>query len=371
MKRANLLSWHSKYSKVIQLKINLGLPMISSRDAIVLGNGYHLPDRNAFLISTKTILEDTSRYCDIPKPDKGVVRMATDSIFYMELVKSDVISFKMIGRDDLKFKYMPSTLLNYISQGHMPFDLMRTVRRTISGFEGTIWEQKIEERGAYYKEIEDKVHVQLRKWDEEGVGGSKSHKGGTVVKHLDGNANKRQGQNRSPFDTQHYSEKEFISYHTDQKDAAKELNSISLVVVTQLSTLIASTLYFVLFPDSLSIIEHSIAPVFSGPLPSQEVILAAIAVLLLLPFMIVISTSGKRAKPVQQEKPSSLASAETGGSKPSSRDGENNEFDEFLNFINTNEKKEGNPGEGRATSIGTENDDDQLRALIPLGTVVE
>lgn len=127
MKPASLLSWHSKYSKVIQLRISLGIPMISLRDAIVLGSGYHLPDRNAFLIHTKTILEDTCRHCAIPKPEKGVVRMATESIFYVQLVKADVISFKMIGRDDLKLKYMPSSVLNYLSQGHLPFDLMKTV----------------------------------------------------------------------------------------------------------------------------------------------------------------------------------------------------------------------------------------------------
>ncbi|KAL9187984.1 hypothetical protein ACHAXT_006362 [Thalassiosira profunda] len=170
MKPAKLLSWHSKYTKVIQLNINIGIPMISARDAVVLGNGYHLPDRNAFLIATKTILEDRCRYCDIPPPKKGVVRMATESIFYVELVQSDVISFKMIGRDDLKLKYMPSSVLNFISQGHLPFDLMKTIYRTIRNFEGSVWEEKIEERGAYYTEIEDKVHEQLKKWEEGGWG---------------------------------------------------------------------------------------------------------------------------------------------------------------------------------------------------------
>ena len=167
MKPCNLLSWHSKYSKVIQLRINVGLPMISARDAVVLGSGYHLPDRNAFLISTTTIVGDTCRYCDIPKPAKGVVRMTTESIFYVQLVKRDVISFKMIGRDDLKLKYMPSALLNYLSQGHLPFDLMKTVHRTIRNFEGTVWEEKIAERGVYYTEIEDKVYEAIEKWEQE------------------------------------------------------------------------------------------------------------------------------------------------------------------------------------------------------------
>jgi len=143
--------------------------MISTRDTIVLGNGYHLPDRNAFLISTKTIIDDTCRYCDIPKPDKGVVRMSTESIFYVQLVKSDAISFKMIGRDDLKLKYMPNAVLNYISQGHLPFELMKTIHRTIRNFEGTMWEEKIKERGEYYTEIESKVYDQLEKWEKDGT----------------------------------------------------------------------------------------------------------------------------------------------------------------------------------------------------------
>ena len=170
MKKADVLSWHSKYSKVIQLHISIDLlPFLSSRDAIVYGNGYHLPAQNAFLIRCKSTQETSCRYCDVPKPAKGVVRMDTESIFFVQLVQKDVISFKMIGRDDLKLRYIPSPLLNYISQGHMPYDLMRTVKRTIQNFEGSVWDKKMKERAEYYQEIEDKVHVQLEKWDREGA----------------------------------------------------------------------------------------------------------------------------------------------------------------------------------------------------------
>lgn len=162
MKKADVLSWHSKYSKVIQLHISLGLlPFLSPRDAIVHGNGFHLPDQNAFLIRSKSTQDTSCRHCDIPKPAKGIVRMDTESIFFVQLLQKDVIAFKMIGRDDLKLKFIPSPLLNYISQGHLPYELMRTVKRTIRNFEGSVWDEKMKERGAYYKEIEDKVHVQL------------------------------------------------------------------------------------------------------------------------------------------------------------------------------------------------------------------
>jgi hypothetical protein len=66
---------------------------------------------------------------------------------------------------------MPVSLLNYLSQGHLPFDLMKTVHRRIRNFKGTAWEKMIDERGAYYTEIEDKVYEALEKWEKkEGSG---------------------------------------------------------------------------------------------------------------------------------------------------------------------------------------------------------
>ena len=181
MKPAMVLSWHSKYAKVIQLRISLGIPLISDRDAIVSGNGYHLPDRNALLISSKPIAGDRCRHCVIPPPDRGVVRMTTESIFYVQLKGRDRVAFKMIGRDDLKLRRVPPFLLNYLAQGHLPFDLMRTVQRTIRNFGGSAWEAKIRERGAYYAEIEDTVREQLEKWDKDGHGKSSATKEGEIV----------------------------------------------------------------------------------------------------------------------------------------------------------------------------------------------
>ena len=180
MKPATVLSWHSKYAKVIQLRVSLGIPLISDRDAIVSGNGYHLPDRNALLISSKPIAGDRCRHCVIPPPDRGVVRMTTESIFYVQLEGLDRVAFKMIGRDDLKLRRVPPFLLNYLAQGHLPFDLMRTVQRTIRNFGGSAWEAKIRERGAYYAEIEDTVREQLEKWDEDGHGKSGATKEGEI-----------------------------------------------------------------------------------------------------------------------------------------------------------------------------------------------
>ena len=237
MKKANVLSWHSKYSKVIQLHISLGiLPMTSPRDAVVYGNGYHLPDRNAFLISSKSIIDESScRYCEIPRPDKGIVRMTTESIFYIELVQHNVISFKLIGKDDLKFRFMPSALLNYISQGHMPFDLTRTIRHRIRNFEGSIWEEKMKERRDYYKEIEDKVYKQLEVWKKEG----KDNKDGkSVVKTNEDETDKEQLSEMKPLNVSNN-----LSLSEENKGDAQYFKPTTIAAV--LAVFIAMVFYFV------------------------------------------------------------------------------------------------------------------------------
>lgn len=289
MQPANLLSWHSKYSKVIQLKINIGIPMVSTRDAIVLGSGYHLPDRNAFLISTKTILEDTCRYCKIPKPDKGHVRMATDSIFYVEMVKSDVINFKMIGRDDLKLKYMPSSFLNHLSQGHMPFDLMKTIHRKIRNFEGTVWEKKIQERGAYYTEIEDKVYSQLEKWENQGGEGINSHiqiEEKSSSKESTANSRATRSIEVKQLKTKYFTGDEeptqiFLADENGRKGRNRHHMALIAATLSALIALVASVLSFVSLPVTL----HE----FLETLRAETLLFAMIIMSFLLVFVIVIS----------------------------------------------------------------------------------
>jgi len=287
MKPCNLLSWHSKYSKVVQLKISLGLPMISSRDAIILGSGYHLPERNAFLVSTKTILDDTCRYCDIPKPAKGVVRMATESIFYCELIKSDVVSFKMIGRDDLKFKYMPSSVLNYVAQGHLPFDLMRTVHKTIRNFKGSVWEEKIEERGAFYTEIEDKVLEQLKKW-EEGETNSEMQISEEGITNVNAKQRMQQATEAAPMSCYVADEGENLVFDGDANiSQVGKRHFIALLLVAELSTMAASALCFMAFPETVSAVTPTILRVSTETL-SKNLLVAIIILLLLLPFLMSI-----------------------------------------------------------------------------------
>ncbi|KAL3795378.1 hypothetical protein ACHAW5_005478 [Stephanodiscus triporus] len=324
---ATVLSWHSKYSKVIQLRINVALPMISSRDAVVLGNGYHLPDRNAFLISTKTILEDLCRHCDIPKPDKGVVRMATDSIFYLQLIKSDAISFKMISRDDLKLKYVPNSLLNYLSQGHMPFEIMKTIHRSIRNFEGTVWEKKIRERGAYYTEIEEKVYDQLERWEKEGMGNIDSSK----------RLESLQSTQQKLISTNHVAESEGLQVFVSDENQRKgsRLNFIMPMIVCM--SLFVSNLHNVVpTPDMLrDLVPASLLEV----LGTENISLAIMITTCLVPLFAIISSVKRRYQMEPDTRRQHIIAVDNDATDETGA--------EFLPILNVNseaEAKKGNAG---------------------------
>mmetsp|Transcript_16984 Transcript_16984/g.37473 ORF Transcript_16984/g.37473 Transcript_16984/m.37473 type:complete len:531 (+) Transcript_16984:194-1786(+) len=228
MKPATLLSWHSKYNKIIQLNIDIPIPFLSPRDCVVMGSGFHLPDQNAFLIVTKPIADGEScSHCEIPKPAKGVVRMSTESIFYIELLPNNKISFKLIGRDDLKIRIMPTALLNHISQGHLPFDLIRTVHRTIRNFENSPWDVAMRERREYYQEIEDKVHEQLDNWKDMDEQSKKPHKHETAKTAAVGQIKKTAGLISRPKDDQ---EKGHFQYGDDDEKSRKGRWILGLVI---------------------------------------------------------------------------------------------------------------------------------------------
>eukprot|EP00584_Thalassiosira_punctigera_P016972 CAMPEP_0172566050 /NCGR_PEP_ID=MMETSP1067-20121228/110416_1 /TAXON_ID=265564 ORGANISM="Thalassiosira punctigera, Strain Tpunct2005C2" /NCGR_SAMPLE_ID=MMETSP1067 /ASSEMBLY_ACC=CAM_ASM_000444 /LENGTH=356 /DNA_ID=CAMNT_0013357071 /DNA_START=44 /DNA_END=1111 /DNA_ORIENTATION=- len=198
----------------------------------------------------------------------------------------------MIGRDDLKLKYMPSTLLNYLSQGHLPFDLMKTIHRTIRNFEGSVWEKKIKERGAYYTEIEDKVYEQLKVWEKDGGQNSKSF----VIKAGE-KSSKNDDTMPQPMNAKHLSTKQYTE-NADRNHVFETGDNINQAydrlctvagIVSTLSAAIASVLYAMAFPESLPILAPAVLHDLSEALCTEKLLLAIILFSLFLPVTIFIS----------------------------------------------------------------------------------
>ena len=171
VKSAELLAKPSNYNQVLHLKMSFGrMSPISPRDTVLDGNGYHLVDRNAVIIFAKSINE--SPYCDeIPEPTKGTVRMETRNAFLVQLLPNNKLVFCTISKDDLKFKYMPSWVLNYVSEGAVPFELILSIKRILENFKGSPWEDRVVSKRDFYGEIERRLGEELAAMEQQLMSG--------------------------------------------------------------------------------------------------------------------------------------------------------------------------------------------------------
>ena len=135
--------------------------MIADREMMAEGIGYHLEDQNAMLCLTKTITD--SPYCDIPRPASNRVRMESRVIFYFQLLPGHRVRFCQISHDNLKIRFLPAFLLNYLAQGIIPLEFIQCFKKRVRRIQGTVWEHRVKvEKRELYKEIEDRVHQQLK-----------------------------------------------------------------------------------------------------------------------------------------------------------------------------------------------------------------
>lgn len=149
----------SKYRQIVRMVMKFHYVPITDREVICEGIGYHIQDENAFLLLTKSI--DASPFCKIPAIPPRMVRMETRTAFFIKLLSGNRVEFCQISHDDLKFKYIPAFVTNYLSQGAVPFELIQSMKRVVSNYEGSEWDQRVQERRDFYAEIEERVHEEL------------------------------------------------------------------------------------------------------------------------------------------------------------------------------------------------------------------
>ena len=161
LQNVQILAEPSKFHKILLSHIKLHLPMIADREMMAEGIGYHLEDQNAMLCLTKTITD--SPYCDIPRPASHRVRMESRVIFYFQLLPGHRVRFCQISHDNLKIRFLPAFVLNYLAQGIIPLEFIQRFKKRVRHIQGTVWEHRVKvEKRELYKEIEDRVHQQLK-----------------------------------------------------------------------------------------------------------------------------------------------------------------------------------------------------------------
>lgn len=155
----NMLAVPSKYRYVYQMLLKFHFLPIQDREIIAEGVGYHLRNPSAFFVLAKSI--DSSPHCEIPPTPPRTVRMETKNAFYVEILPGNKVTFSQIAHDNPKIRLVPAFVLNYLSQGAIPFDLLQNLRHCVRNFEGSEWEKRIAERRDFYGEIEDRIKEEV------------------------------------------------------------------------------------------------------------------------------------------------------------------------------------------------------------------
>jgi len=157
---SEVLASPSKFRQIIHQKLNFGkFSPVSPRDAIVEGRGYHLADDNAVLILATTIVE--SPYCAVPPKSKSRVRIDLQQAFYIQLLPGNRVLFRQISHDDIKLRFMPAFVMNWISQGAMPVGFIHSLKSVLGRYESTEFHQRMQQRRDLYGDIEERVHKEL------------------------------------------------------------------------------------------------------------------------------------------------------------------------------------------------------------------
>lgn len=149
------------YTRVCHMKFGFGLLVpLSPRDAVVEAHGYILPEHNAMMINVKSV--DTCRYCSVPEPAKNTVRVETTAAYFVQILGNNRILFKQIEQTDLKLTFLPTSILNFLARGGMPFEVVKQLRKYLKKYEGSEWDLRV--KGAkreYYQGIEERILTEL------------------------------------------------------------------------------------------------------------------------------------------------------------------------------------------------------------------
>lgn len=107
----------SAYRKFFHMKFHPGpfLPL-EKRDAVAVGSGYDLSENGEIVITFDTLGEGVdSEGIDVPPEDSKYQRMDIKGAFYFSLAEEG-INFKVIAQVDIKLKFVPQAVLQFLSK---------------------------------------------------------------------------------------------------------------------------------------------------------------------------------------------------------------------------------------------------------------
>eukprot|EP00924_Labyrinthula_sp_SR-Ha-C_P009950 snap_masked-scaffold_21-processed-gene-4.38-mRNA-1 protein AED:0.14 eAED:0.14 QI:0/-1/0/1/-1/1/1/0/465 len=163
---AEMLLQVSNFSKIVNPKLVPKFPLsgvLGPREVTILGHGFDLSERSTVIITVSTLLpgdvvfgQDSELDFDVPEAGGKFTQFYLDAAYYFELRKEGAI-FKMIQKINLNSKIIPPMIMNLVSKGALPYETISSFKKTLKNFEGSEWEERIEQNPNLYKEIERRL----------------------------------------------------------------------------------------------------------------------------------------------------------------------------------------------------------------------
>jgi len=154
----------ARASKAGYIKFNIP-PPVFDRENYIYGSGFDRIKKNgSILICAKSIegKEDVCQRYDIPIPPPG--KTTRLHIEYMggefTPVGKDKMRMNIVCKVDLKIKFIPLSIINWIVRKAAQFLIDRLIKKA-TNFKGTLWEKKIQENREFYGWLEAKINEYL------------------------------------------------------------------------------------------------------------------------------------------------------------------------------------------------------------------
>jgi len=164
-KDAKEIKHFNRASKAGWVKYNIP-PPVFDREAYVYGNGFDRIKENGSILIVARSIHNDPEFCkafnlDVPAQSK-TTRMDLEYMggSFIPLGKNK-IRLSLVTKMDLKIKFLPLSLINWVVRKAATFLLDRIVKKA-SNLKGTLWEKKIQENREFYGWLETKIEAYLK-----------------------------------------------------------------------------------------------------------------------------------------------------------------------------------------------------------------
>eukprot|EP01091_Cochliopodium_minus_P003876 TRINITY_DN13829_c0_g1_i1.p1 TRINITY_DN13829_c0_g1~~TRINITY_DN13829_c0_g1_i1.p1 ORF type:complete len:335 (+),score=89.36 TRINITY_DN13829_c0_g1_i1:2-1006(+) len=152
LEKSDIIKEVSKFSKVVYVK--MGLPVISDREAYLIGYGVDLLEHDCILIIARDVTPAEME--KVPPPSGNDVRLEVAfAAFLFQPLKENVTRFQFFGNADPKLSIIPYWLINWGVKTMAPyfFDIFKKQSTNLP----EIYHKRIEENQFLYGDLKQRV----------------------------------------------------------------------------------------------------------------------------------------------------------------------------------------------------------------------